>query len=228
MSRRLTESEDEAWVDALVAMTARPDEELTSSAAEELSALIEEADNRGDPDACAALLIRRGTSRLSDRDAGGAQSDFARALEVINEIAGAVSLEVEVRSQLLELAFAGGDVAAAEGHAERLLQIHEDLAERVGGPQELRDLSISLNNVGRVQEARGDWTGAETSHTRSLQIHEDLAERVGGPQELRDLSISLNNVGRVQETRGDWAGAETSYTRSLQVSEDLAERVGGP
>ncbi|MFV0459004.1 MAG: tetratricopeptide repeat protein, partial [Actinomycetales bacterium] len=120
-----------------------------------------------------------------------------------------------------------GDWSGAETSYTRSLQVSEDLAERFGGPQELRDLSISLDNVGRVQAARGDWTGAETSYTRSLQVREHLAERVGGPQELRDLSISVANVGRVQEARGDWTGAETSYRRALDVAERLVDEVVG-
>ncbi|MCL2780192.1 MAG: hypothetical protein FWD74_01640, partial [Actinomycetia bacterium] len=56
----------------------------------------------------------------------------------------------------------------------RSLQLREQLVERIGGPQELRDLSVSLDNLGRVQEAGGDWGAAESRYARSLQLLERL------------------------------------------------------
>ena len=43
-------------------------------------------------------------------------------------------------------------------------------------PESLRDLSLSLNNVGRVAEARGDWSQAEALYREGLGIRRTLAE----------------------------------------------------
>ncbi|PIE27002.1 MAG: hypothetical protein CSA58_06505 [Micrococcales bacterium] len=50
------------------------------------------------------------------------------------------------------------------------------LVDQIGGPQELRDLSISLNNVGRARAAQGDWPAAETAYRAALELLDRLAE----------------------------------------------------
>jgi hypothetical protein len=59
----------------------------------------------------------------------------------------------------------------------------------------LRDLSVSLDNVGGVARAQGDWVEAETAYRESLAIRRELAERLGGtPEAQDDLGRSLMNV----------------------------------
>ncbi|WP_173804900.1 tetratricopeptide repeat protein, partial [Sphaerotilus uruguayifluvii] len=92
----------------------------------------------------------------------------------------------------------------------------------------LRDVSISLDNVGQVAQAQGDWTGAESAYRESLGIRRELVKRLGGtPEALRDVSISLDNVGQVAQAQGDWTGAESAYRESLGIRRELVERLGG-
>ena len=78
------------------------------------------------------------------------------------------------------------DLGSAGTASERLLSLRRDLAERIATPESLRDLSISLNNVGAVARARGDWDRATTVYEESLTIARDLAER--------DDSMSTRNL----------------------------------
>jgi tetratricopeptide (TPR) repeat protein len=95
-------------------------------------------------------------------------------------------------------------------------------------PAPLRDLSVLLDDVGRVAEAQGNWSEAETVYRESLAIRRQLLERLGGsPEALRDVSVSLDNVGRVAEAQGNWSEAETVYRESLAIRRQLLERLGG-
>jgi tetratricopeptide (TPR) repeat protein len=109
------------------------------------------------------------------------------------------------------------------------LALRRQLVERLGGtPESLRDLSVSLDNVGGVAQAQGDWTEAESVYRESLALRRQLVERLGGtPESLRDLSVSLDNLGRVAQAQGDWTQAESVYRESLALRRQLVERLGG-
>jgi tetratricopeptide (TPR) repeat protein len=96
---------------------------------------------------------------------------------------------------------------------ENSLAIAERLANSdPGNAGWQRDLSVSYNKVGGVQEARGDREGALKSYSDSLAIRERLAKSdPGNALWQRDLSVSYNKVGGVQEARGDREGALKSY-----------------
>ena len=92
----------------------------------------------------------------------------------------------------------------------------------------LRELSISLDNVGQVARAQGDWSQAEAVYRESLGLSRQLVERLGGtPEALRDLSISLDYVGQVAQAQGDWSQAEAVYRESLDLRRQRVERLGG-
>ncbi|MBI4754575.1 MAG: tetratricopeptide repeat protein [Betaproteobacteria bacterium] len=99
-------------------------------------------------------------------------------------------------------------------------------------PEALRDLSISLDNVGRTHQALGQWEAARAAYQESLEIRRGLLTRLGEtPEALRDLSISLDNVGRTHQALGQWEAARAAYQESLEIAEQLATRlpdVGDP
>ena len=128
----------------------------------------------------------------------------------------------------------GRDVFRAGGAAfnaamdHRLLQTADNIAtallrltraeyrEDMSGT--VRDLSIALNNVGRVAEAQGDWQEARGTYRESLDLMRWQRERLGDtPETVRDLSVSLNNVGRVALAQGDWEKAGAAYRESRQL-----------
>ena len=91
-----------------------------------------------------------------------------------------------------------------------------------------RDLSVSHNKIGDVQQAQGDLAAALTSYQASLAIREHLAKAdPGNAGWQRDLSVSHDKIGDVQWAQGDLAAALTSYQASLAIRERLAKADPG-
>jgi tetratricopeptide (TPR) repeat protein len=103
--------------------------------------------------------------------------------------------------------------------AAEALSLSRELAaigENNNVPETLRDVSVSLNNVGNVARALGRWEDADAAYRESLALRRQLRERLGDlPETLRDVSVSLDNVGDVAHALGRWGEAEQLYRESL-------------
>ena len=97
-----------------------------------------------------------------------------------------------------------------------------------------RDVSVALDEIGRVMEAQGNRTEALKSYRDSLTIMERLAH--ADPHNAgwqRDLSISYDRVGDVLVAQGNLTEALKSYRESLAITgwqRDLSlsyDRIGG-
>ena len=135
---------------------------------------------------------------------------------------------VQVADAALSIGERFGAYDAAAATAEESLGIRRGLADSLGTPESRRDLSVSLENVGRVAEARHDWGAAERSYEESLGIRRGLADSLGTPESRRDLSVSLENVGRVAEVRSDWDSAARAYEEALEIVQELTETLKDP
>ena len=137
-------------------------------------------------------------------------------------------LRSQVADVVLAIAMTFGAVDAAAPAARERERLARSLVESLGTPEARRDLSVSLNNVGRVTEVRGEWDAAEAAYQESLGLARGLEESLGTPETRRDLSISLDNVGQVAEARGDWDAAEEAYRESLEIRRELDDLMGTP
>ena len=137
-------------------------------------------------------------------------------------------LRYQVADAVLDIAMTFGVVDVAEPAARELERLARGLEESLGTPEARRDLSVSLDNVGRVAEVRGEWDVAEAAYRESLEVRRGLEESLGTPEARRDLSVSLDNVGRVAEVRGDWDTAQVAYQQSLQIRRELEDLLGTP
>src|SRR5271166_4398498 len=91
-----------------------------------------------------------------------------------------------------------------------------------------RDLSVSHERIGEVQQAQGDLAAALTSYQASLAIAERLAKAdPGNAGRQRDLSVSYEKIGEMQQAQGDLAAALASYQASLAIRERLAKADPG-
>jgi tetratricopeptide (TPR) repeat protein len=91
-----------------------------------------------------------------------------------------------------------------------------------------RDLSVSREKIGDVQQAQGDLAAALASYQAALAISERLAKAdPGNAGWQRDLSVSHNKIGDVQQAQGDLAAALASYQAVLAISERLAKADPG-
>ena len=116
--------------------------------------------------------------------------------------------------------------ADARSIAGELLAISR---ERVasGDPSALRDLSVSLDKVGGVDEALGRLEAARAAYAESLTLCRKINAAVGEtPQGLRDLSVSLNKVGGVDEALGRLEAARAAYAESLALRRKINAAVG--
>ena len=77
------------------------------------------------------------------------------------------------------------------------------MVESLGTPEARRDLSVSLDNVGRVAEVRGEWDAAEEAYRESLEIRRELDDLMGTPQAQQDVSTSQENLKRLSQKRAD-------------------------
>ena len=98
------------------------------------------------------------------------------------------------------------------------LDISRERVKTIDEPQALRDLSASLDNVGRVERDLGNLEAVRSAYRESLELCRRLREAVGDtPQALRDLSVSLNNVGQVERDLGNLEAARSAYRESLEL-----------
>ena len=106
----------------------------------------------------------------------------------------------------------------------QVLQLARELLTQDETPEALRDVSISLNNVGRTHEALGEWEAARARYEESLHMRRQLLARLGEtPEALRDVSVSLDHVGRTHQALGDWEAAQACFQSGLELAERLAE-----
>ena len=135
---------------------------------------------------------------------------------------------VQVADVVLSIGERFGAYDAAAAAVKESLGVRRGLVDVLGTPESRRDLSVSLDNVGRVAEIRGDWGVAGRAYEESLGVARGLVDVLGTPESRRDLSVSLNNVGRVAEARGDWGAAGRAYEESLDLARGLADSLGTP
>ncbi len=114
-----------------------------------------------------------------------------------------------------------------KGAAEVALWMAEIARRRLGNKKRdseaLRDLSVSLDNVGKTDQALGEWEAARAAFAESLDIRRRILARVGEtPEALRDLSVSLNNVGNTDQALGEWESARAALREGLEIAERLA------
>ena len=148
---------------------------------------------------------------------------------VLETLAGfPAALRFQVADAVLDIAMTFDAVDAAVPAVREHERLARGLEESLGTPEARRLLSVALDNVGRVAEARGEWDVAEAAYRESLDLARGLEESLGTPEARRDLSVSLHNVGRVAEARGEWDVAEAAYRESLEIRRGLEESLGTP
>ena len=99
-------------------------------------------------------------------------------------------LRSQVADAVLAIAMTFGAVDVAEPAARELERLARGLEELLGTPEARRDLSVALDNVGRVARARGEWGVAEVAYRESLEVRRGLEELLGTPEARQDVSTS--------------------------------------
>jgi tetratricopeptide (TPR) repeat protein len=91
-----------------------------------------------------------------------------------------------------------------------------------------RDLGVSYERIGEVQEAQDNLPAALASSQASLTIADRLAKSdPGNAGWQRDLSVPYDRVGDVQVAQGNLPAALASYQASLTIRDRLAKSDPG-
>ncbi len=108
------------------------------------------------------------------------------------------------------------------------LGIRRKLAEQLNTPESLRDVSASLNSIGRIEKAVGNFDKARKLFSESLEIRRKLAEQLNTPQSLLSVFISLDLIGSIEQTEGNIENTRIFYTKSLERCKKIAEQLKTP
>ena len=112
-----------------------------------------------------------------------------------------------------------GRPADADAVAQQALTIARERAPKANEAGALRDLSVSLDNVGQVARMQGDWAQAESVYRESLSLSRQLVERLGGtPEALDDVADGLLNIARLP------SGDNAAKAEAVAIYQALAAR----
>ena len=163
-------------------------------------------------------LVRAEIGGLFNNDVVAVEANLSSTLKHMADFPS--DFRVQVADAALGIGERFGAYDAAAAAATESLGVRRGLVDVLGTPESRRDLSVSLDNVGRVAEARGDWGAAGRAYEESLDLARDLADSLGTPESLRDLVISLSNLAGVVEQLGDAERAE-----SLRAERDRIAKI---
>ncbi len=195
---------------------------------EEAQAALHRLEGMPSPDAnaLARLHMYMASALLADDRASEAteHADKAVANARENTRIRAQALTVAAHAKLRE----SNDVSAALQHLQHATGVWRSILNRDGEtPQTLRDLSLSLDEMGRIREVAGETDAARAIYEESLAIDRGLTETVGEtPQTLRDLAFSLIRVGGVHESAGVTDMAKAAYEEALEIRRGLVATIG--
>ena len=125
---------------------------------------------------------------------------------------------------LIQISMTCRPLAVAWTWMNQALPLAEKLA--ITDPSNLdrqRDLSISYDKIGDLQNAEGKRAEALKSYQDGLEIAKRLAALDKANTEWqRDLSVSYNKIGDLQNAEGKRAEALKSYQDGLEIAKRLA------
>ena len=158
---------------------------------EEAQAALHRLEGMPSPDANALVRLHMymASALLADDRASEAteHADKAVANARENTRIRAQALTVAAHAKLRE----ANDVSAALEHLQHATGVWRSILNRDGDtPQTLRDLSLSLDEVGRIREAAGETDAARAIYEESLAIDRGLTETVGETPQRSVLSLS--------------------------------------
>nr|VFJ60318.1 MAG: Tetratricopeptide (TPR) repeat [Candidatus Kentron sp. FW] len=105
-----------------------------------------------------------------------------------------------------------GDYEQALDYYTQSLAIQREIGNRAGE-------GATLNNIGRIHDARSDYDQALDWFTQSLAIQREIGNRAGE-------GTTLNNIATIHHARGDYEQALDYYTQSLAIRREIGDRAG--
>ncbi|MBI3582443.1 MAG: AAA family ATPase [Nitrospinae bacterium] len=109
---------------------------------------------------------------------------------------------------------------------KEIMGIYRRIVEEYGKtPDNLRDLSNALEDVGDIDENQGRMDDALEKYKESVKICRDIVNEYGEtPDNLRDLSNALESVGYIDENQGRMDDALEKYKEALEISRRIVKK----
>ena len=106
------------------------------------------------------------------------------------------------------------------------LAIRQALADQDPSNAEVqRDLSVSYNKIGNIEQRQGRLEEALQSYQSALAIAQALARQdPRNAQARRDLSISYIKIGDIEQRQGRLEEALQNYQSDLAIAQALADQ----
>jgi hypothetical protein len=141
---------------------------------------------------------------LTSRKPGLAEHEWARLLGRTSDKG---KLDPRDGFAAFDSALDRGDLAAAHTIAGQTLDITREHEKSIGSPGALRDLSIALDNVGRVEGDLGNLEAARTAWRESLEILQRLRESSPRPEQFETDAACLE--AQIRALQPDEVSAES-------------------
>ncbi|MBA3392209.1 MAG: tetratricopeptide repeat protein [Deltaproteobacteria bacterium] len=179
----------------------------------------------------ARALYEKGLAMIGERDAP-ARMEALHNLGDVLEQTGRTDEAMHCFVEMLHLAWRYDNLAKAGAAYSRLargqrrhgkydismehLRRAHELFER---SRDVRGVSSTLDEMGRVHWLRGAYGQALDFHRQALTIRRGLGDR-------RSIALSLANIGRVHHDTGNFKAAITQFREALDLRRDIADLVG--
>ena len=192
--------------------------------------LITDAADMGLPQAMEKLAAMYHEGKGVERDyrvSASWREKLAEALKDAWEKKGELSDLKDLVSVLWDLGDAYWelqDLEAAFRAYQQMLSAAEAQRE-AGDPEGSRNLSVSCNKLGDVEQARGNLIEARRNHEKALAISEALFSGTPTAQLHRDLLVGRNKLGDIEQALGNLEEAKKNYEKAFAISEELADKT---
>jgi len=118
-----------------------------------------------------------------------------------------------------------GKFDEAERISDHIVKASQKKLERYRSPENLYDLSVGLDALGEVYEARGYIERSKIYYNKSLDASREIFIIEKSDNNKRNLTVSLINCGRVAEDEGDLASALVCYNEAYLIRRELVEAL---
>lgn len=187
----------------------------------------------------AQTLLLSGQIRWARHEMAVAGSDFSEYIREIRGLLDGNPGSDQLRHDLIVGLERSGGVAMARlayeqarGEFWSALALARELAAKKDSPlseeERIRDLIISLNNVGLVEEATGHNEQAQAyyfdAHQRTITLYQRYPSN---RHYARDLSISHGKLGDIAMAQNRFAEARQHYDEAIRIGLDLDDRDPG-
>ena len=113
----------------------------------------------------------------------------------------------------------------AAGNAYTEMKAAAEIQTEEGDSRGLRNLSLSYNKSGDIEQALGNPEGAKRYFEKALEIREKLVRETKTAESLRDLSISYGRLCNIEQALGNPERAKRYYEKDLEICEKLAKEM---